>query len=48
MTSLIVTYINKFVLIIAGLSFSTDENSLREAFLPYGDVVEGAVISHFL
>ncbi|XP_021766183.1 glycine-rich RNA-binding protein 3, mitochondrial-like [Chenopodium quinoa] len=31
-------------LFIGGLSFATDENSLREAFLPYGDVVEARVI----
>lgn len=29
--------------IIAGLSYSTDDNSLQEAFSQYGEVVEGTV-----
>ncbi|XP_057521722.1 glycine-rich RNA-binding protein 4, mitochondrial-like isoform X2 [Amaranthus tricolor] len=31
-------------LFVGGLSYATDENSLREAFVPYGDVVEARVI----
>lgn len=31
-------------LFIGGLSFATDENSLREAFVPYGDVFEARII----
>lgn len=31
-------------LFVGGLSYATDENSLREAFAPYGDVIEARVI----
>lgn len=33
---------------VAGLSYQTDENSLREAFDKYGQVVEGKIIRTFL
>lgn len=31
-------------LFIGGLSYATDENSLREAFTPYGNVIEARII----
>ena len=33
---------------IAGISFSTDEQSLREAFSKYGEVVEGRLLGSFI
>lgn len=43
---LTMAYMNVIVFAFSGLSYATDENSLREAFVPYGDVVEGIFISH--